>query len=74
MSVKIICDLCGQEIVAADGTIWRLKQRWKKWREKLPTRWVTIDAHESCIKAVAAAAMERASACHTKEGNCGENE
>lgn len=51
---QLICDLCGEPI--------KEKHRELKIKEfkYLPFQWQEIDAHDECVKAVAAAARERA--------------
>ena len=53
---KKICDLCGKEIETEYKTKWKLKYfRSDEWG----SGWVKIDAHQSCIVAVAMAERYR---------------
>ena len=50
---QLICDLCGEPI--------KEKRRQLKIKEfkDIPFKWQEIDAHDECVKAVAAEARER---------------
>ncbi len=52
---QLICDLCGEPIKEKE------KRRELKIKEfkVIPFQWQEIDAHDECVKAVAAAARER---------------
>lgn len=54
---KLICDLCGEPIESPEKhSEFKIKKRWYSWWE---SGWDRIDAHDECVKAVAAAARER---------------
>lgn len=47
MAYQLICDLCGKPIIDGANKRYRIKERWVSWYE---SGWVTIDAHEECVK------------------------
>lgn len=46
MAYVRVCDLCGKPLQSI-GKKYRIKERWVSWWE---SGWITIDAHDECVK------------------------
>lgn len=57
-----VCDLCGKPLQGV-GKEYRIKERWYSWHE---SGWITIVAHDECVKRLLNALDDRREA--DKEG------
>lgn len=55
--IQYLCDLCGEPIGSKEGRLFKIKECKQLWWESY---WEELLAHDECVKAVAAAARERA--------------
>ena len=60
MAQQLICDICGRPIKDPEDRFFRIKElKHGRVYDELVTRWVNIDAHNSCVKTLLSAQERR---------------